>query len=162
LVGPDHPARAIWELVTQRDLTRFYAKIDAVEGVAGRPAIDPRLLISLWIYGYMDGTPSAREIAQRCEYHPAYQWLTGANPVCANTLSDYRTAHGEALKELATQVLALLAQEGMVDLEQVTQDGTKIRPRRARTRSGARARFRNTWSGRGSDWKKWTARTAKP
>lgn len=127
LVGPDHPARAIWELVGQRDLRRFYEKIDAVEGVAGRPAIDPRLLISLWIYAYMDGTPSAREIAQRCEYHPAYQWLTGASSVCAHTLSDYRTEHGEALQELAAQVLALLANEGMIDLEQVTQDGTKIR-----------------------------------
>ena len=67
LVGPDHPARAIWELVGQRDLRRFYEKIQAVEGVAGRPATDPRLLISLWIYAYMDGTPSAREIAQRRE-----------------------------------------------------------------------------------------------
>lgn len=127
LVEADHPVRAIWELVSQRDLRRFYDRIDAVEGVAGRPAIDPRLLISLWIYGYMDGTGSAREIAQRCEYHPVYQWLTGARPVSAHTLSDYRTAHGEALKELAVQVLALLAGEGMVDLEQVTQDGTKIR-----------------------------------
>jgi transposase len=127
LVGPDHPARAIWELVGQRDLKRFYEKIEAVEGTAGRPAIDPHLLISLWIYAYMEGTPSAREVAQRCEYHPAYQWLTGANPICAHTLSDYRTAHAEALQELAAQVLALLASEGMVDLEQVTQDGTKIR-----------------------------------
>lgn len=127
LVGPDHPARAIWQLVSQRELTRFYERIEAVEGVAGRPATDPRLLISLWVYAYMDGTPSAREIAQRCEYHPAYQWLTGAGTVCAHTLSDFRTAYGEALKELATQVLALLAHEGMVELEQVTQDGTKIR-----------------------------------
>jgi transposase len=127
LVGPDHPARAIWELVAQRDLTPFYEEIDAVEGVAGRPATDPRVLISLWIYAYTDGIPSAREIAQRCEYHPAYQWLTGASPICAHTVSDYRTAHGEALKELAVQVLALLADEGMVDLDQVTQDGTKIR-----------------------------------
>lgn len=127
LVGPDHPARAVWELVGQRDLTGFYDEIDSVEGVAGRPALDPRLLISLWIYAYMDRTPSAREIARRCEYDPAYQWLTGAKPVCAHTLSDYRTAHAEALKELAVQVLALLAGEGMVDLDQVTQDGTKIR-----------------------------------
>jgi len=127
LVGADHPARAIWELVGERDLSRFYDQIDAVDGVAGRPAHDPRLLISLWIYGYIDGIPSAREISRRCEYDPAYQWLTGANPVCAHTLSDYRTAHAEALKDLAAQVLALLAGEGLIDLDSVTQDGTKIR-----------------------------------
>jgi len=127
LVGPDHPVRAIWELVGERDLSRFYGKIESVDGVAGRPAHDPRLLISLWIYGYTDGIPSAREIARRCEYDPPYQWLTGANPVCAHTLSDYRTAHADALKDLSAQVLALLAGEGLIDLDSVTQDGTKIR-----------------------------------
>ena len=47
LVKPEHAVRAIWELVGQRDLAGFYAPIRAVEGVAGREAIDPRLLISL-------------------------------------------------------------------------------------------------------------------
>jgi transposase len=127
LIGPDHPARAIWELLGQRDLTRFYDQIDAIQGVAGRPARDPRLLLSLWIYGYMQGTPSAREIARQCDYNPAYQWLTAATTPSAHTLSDFRTQHGEALKDLATQMLGLLAEEEMVDLEQVTLDGTKVR-----------------------------------
>ena len=127
LIGPDHPARAIWELMGQRDLTAFYEPIEAVDGVAGRPARDPRLLLSLWIYAYMDGIPSAREMARQCDFNPAYQWLTAATTVSAHTLSDFRTQHGEALKDLATQLLGLLAEEQMVDLQQVTQDGTKVR-----------------------------------
>ncbi len=127
LVGPDHPARAIWALVSERDLGRFYDCIQTVDGVAGRSPRDPRLLISLWIYAYMDGTPSAREIARLCDYNPAYQWLTGATSVSAHSLSDFRTAHADALKDLTLQVLALLAEEGLVDLEQVTQDGTKVK-----------------------------------
>jgi len=127
LLGPEHPARAIWALVGSRNLAGFLAEVDAVEGVAGRPALDPRLLISMWIYAYSEGTPSAREIARQCAYHPAYQWLTGVASISAHTLSDFRTAHGPALRDLAAQVLALLAEEGLVDLEQVTQDGTKIR-----------------------------------
>jgi len=126
LVDPDHPVRAIWKLVGERDLRLFYDQIEAVEGRAGRPPHDPRLLISLWLYSYMQGIGSAREIEKRCGYQPAYQWLTGAEIVCAHTLSDYRTAHETALKDLAAQVLAVLAEEGMVDLQQVTQDGTKI------------------------------------
>jgi transposase len=126
LVEPDHPARAIWKLVGECDLHLFYDQIEAVEGRAGRPPHDPQLLISLWIYSYMQGIGFAREIERLCSYHPAYQWLTGAEIVCAHTLSDYRTAHEAALKDLAAQVLAVLAEEGMVDLEQVTQDGTKI------------------------------------
>ncbi len=77
LIEPDHPARAIWELVGRLDLSGFRAEIEVVEGEAGRPAYDPQLLISLWIYAYSEGVSSAREMARRCEYHPAYQWLTG-------------------------------------------------------------------------------------
>ena len=103
-----------------------YEPIEAVEGKAGRTPYDPRLLISLWLYSYREGIASAREIERRCAYDPAYQWLTGAEVVCAHTLSDFRTAHGEALKDFFSQVLATMAQTGLVDLQQVTQDGTKI------------------------------------
>lgn len=126
LLGPEHPARAIWELVGECDLGRFYDQIEAVEGQAGRPPHDPRLLISLWLYSYSQGISSGREIERRCAYDPGYMWLTGAEKVCAHTLTDYRTAHGEGLKDLFIQVLAVLEQEGLVDLQQVTQDGTKI------------------------------------
>ena len=56
LVEPDHAVRAIWELVGQRDLAGFYAPIKAVEGVAGREAIDPQLLISLWVWALSERT----------------------------------------------------------------------------------------------------------
>ena len=126
LLELQHPARAIWELVGKFDLSHFYGAIAAVQGQAGRSPHDPRLLISLWLYSYMKGIVSAREIEKRCEHDPAYIWLTGAEKVCAHTLSDYRTAHEEALKDLFIQHLAALEKAGLVDLRQVTQDGTKI------------------------------------
>ena len=55
LVGPGHAVRAIWELAGKLDLKAFYAEIGALEGEAGRPAWDPQVLISLWIYAYKDG-----------------------------------------------------------------------------------------------------------
>ena len=78
LIEEDHPARAIWSLVEQLNLERFYRPIEAVEGVAGRTPWDPRLLVSLWIYAYSRGISSAREIARRCTYEPAFQWLCGS------------------------------------------------------------------------------------
>jgi transposase len=126
LLGPEHGARAIWELVGQCDLERFYETIEAVEGQAGRPSQDPRLLISLWVYSYTQGIASGREIERRCGYDPAYLWLTGAEKVCAHTLTDFRTAQSQSLKDLFIQVLAVMEQEELVDLQQVTQDGTKI------------------------------------
>jgi hypothetical protein len=52
LVEEDHPVRAIWELMGQVDLSRYYETIRAVEGVAGAEATAPRLLVSLWILAY--------------------------------------------------------------------------------------------------------------
>jgi transposase len=126
LLDGDHLARAIWELVGQCDLQPFHREIKAVKGKAGRPSHDPRLLISVWVYSYTQGIASGREIEERCGYDPAYIWMAGAEKVCAHTLTDFRAERGEALKELSSQILAAMAGEGLVDLQQVTQDGTKI------------------------------------
>jgi transposase len=70
LVDEDHPARAIWELVGRLDLDRFYETIESSAEEGGRPAFDPQLLISLWVYAYSQGIGSAREVARRCGYDP--------------------------------------------------------------------------------------------
>ena len=46
LVPEDHEVRAVWELIGSLDLSPYYDDIDALEGNAGAPAFDPRLLIS--------------------------------------------------------------------------------------------------------------------
>ena len=127
LIGEDHPARAIWALVGRLDLRRFYEGIASSAAEGGRPAFDPQLLISLWVYAYSQGIGSAREVARRCEYDPAFQWLTGLDEVNYHTLADFRVEKQKELDELFTQVLAALSQEGLIRLEQVMQDGTKIR-----------------------------------
>jgi transposase len=127
LIPDDHEARAIWELVGALDLSCYYDGVDAVEGKAGAPAFDPRLLISLWIYSYSKGISSSREIARLLEYDPAYQWLTGMRPVNYHTVSDFRTAYKDSLHTLFVEVLAMLTAEGMVTMERVMHDGTKIK-----------------------------------
>src|SRR5712664_2100296 len=127
LVGDDHPARAIWELVGRLELRAFYQAIESSAEQGGRPAVDPQLLISLWVYAYSQGIGSAREVARRCEYDPAFQWLTGLQEVNYHTLADFRVEKQQELDELFTQVLAALSKEGLITLEQVMQDGTKIK-----------------------------------
>src|SRR5262245_30444131 len=61
LLEPDHPARAVWAYVEGLDLTPLYDRIRARGCVAGRPAIDPRLLVALWLYATLAGFTSARE-----------------------------------------------------------------------------------------------------
>jgi transposase len=127
LIELDHPARAIWELSGRMKLDGFYAPIEAVEGGAGRTPWDPRLLVSLWIYAYSRGIGSAREIARRCTYEPAFQWLCGLGEINHHTLSDFRVSHDASLRELFVQVLGVLSSEGLVSLERVMHDGTRIK-----------------------------------
>src|SRR5271157_1395555 len=67
LVSDDHEVRAIWEFTGHLGLTLYYQTIHAVEGKAGCTALDPRLLLSIWIYAYSKGVGSAREISRLCD-----------------------------------------------------------------------------------------------
>ena len=127
LVSEDHEVRAILEFVGRLDLSQYYEDIEVIEGEAGRPAFDPRLMISLWIYAYSKGIGSAREISRLCEYDPAYQWLTGMELVNDHTLSGFWVEHREALDELFTEILGLLSVEGLINLEWVMHDGMKVK-----------------------------------
>jgi transposase len=127
LIDEDHLARSIWALVGRLDLQRFYQHIESSTEAGGRPAFDPQMLISVWVYAYSQGIGSAREVARRCEDDPAFQWLTGCLEVNYHTWSDFRVERQQELDELFTQVLATLSQEGLITLQQVMQDGTKIR-----------------------------------
>jgi transposase len=127
LVDEDHSARSIWELVGRLDLSLYHAQIEAVEGRAGRDHTDPQLLISLWLYAYSRGISSAREVARQCEFEPGFQWLCGLKAISHRTLSGFRSENKEALDDLFVQVLGMMSAEGLITLERVTLDGTKIK-----------------------------------
>jgi hypothetical protein len=79
------------------------------------------------VYAYSEGIGSAREIERLMEWEPGLQWLGGLVAVNHHTLSDFRMEHREALDELFAQVVGLLESEGLLSLERVMHDGTKIR-----------------------------------
>lgn len=132
LIGKEHPARLIWELVGRMDLSSFEKEIASRKGGAGRSCWEPRLLISLWIYGYTRGVASARQLERMSEYEPGVRWLCGLETVNHHTLSDFRVQADERLRQLLTNVLAALAQEGLVNFGVLLQDGTKIKTQASR------------------------------
>lgn len=127
LIGAEHPARAIWRVLEGMELARFYTPIKAREGSAGRNATDPRMLLTLWLYGLSEGVNSARELERLCQAHAAYRWICGGVSVNYHTLSDFRTESGAALDELMSQVLAVLMHKRLLKLYRVAQDGTRVR-----------------------------------
>jgi transposase len=126
LVSREDRVRAIWELTGKLNLDGFLAAVKSKKGSAGREHTDPRLLIAVWIYAYSRGISSAREVSRQMEYEPALRWLANLDVVNHTTLSDFRKDYDEALEKIFTEQLAVLDQAGMVDLEQVMHDGTKV------------------------------------
>ena len=123
----DHAARAVWAVIERLDLSALYVQIDARDAVAGAPAIDPKVLLALWVFATSEGEGSAREIQRLTTLHAAYRWICGGVAVGYHTLSDFRSEQGAVFDQRITQVLALLMQQDLVDLSRIAQDGTRVR-----------------------------------
>ena len=92
----------------------------------GRAAYDPEMMVALLLYAYCQGERSSRTIEQRCVRDVAYRIIVaGLRPDHA-TIARFRARHERALGELFSQVLRLLAAEGMVSLGKLSLDGTKL------------------------------------
>ena len=130
----DHRARVVWAFVLSLDLTALYDRIRAREGEPGRPPPDPQIFLALWLYATLEGVGSARHLARLCESDAAYRWLRGGVSMNYHDLSDFRVAHADVLDRLLTDSLTVLMAEGIVTLEEIAIDGTKVR----------------AWAGRGS------------
>ena len=127
LIEEDHAARTIWKLCGQLDLKRFETQTKTREGQAGRPCWPAQLLVSVWVYGYTMGVASARALDRMMSHEPGLRWLVAGETVNYHTLADFRVGHQEALQELFAQFLALLEAAGLVDLDTLLHDGTKVR-----------------------------------
>jgi transposase len=127
LIPPDHQARVVWGYVEHADLAELYAKIKAVEGRPGRAAIDPRILLALWLYATLDGVGSARALAKLCEDSHPYRWICGGVSVNYHTLADFRVENGDVLEELLIDGVTSLRAAGAVTLNRVAHDGKRVR-----------------------------------
>jgi transposase len=124
---PTHPARVIWTVLGTVSLERFTEHCRAVEGVAGRPPLSPRMLLTLWLYAISEGIGSAREIARLTRTRLDFRWIVGDLAVSHDKLGQFRVGHGEALSQLMTDILASLMEKGLLSLKLVAQDGTRTR-----------------------------------
>jgi transposase len=123
----EHLARTVVAFVERLDLRPFYVRIAAREGGVGRPALDPAVLLSLWLYATLDGVGAARTIARLSESELAYQWIRGGMALNYHSLSDFRIDAAADLDRLLSQSVADLLAEGLVRLDEVLIDGTKVR-----------------------------------
>lgn len=127
LIGPDHIARVMWDYVCRLDLRALEEQVRARTHTPGQAPVSPRLMLALWLYAASQGIGSARALARLCESHDAYRWLCGGVSVNYHGLADFRTVHGDLLDRLLTEHIATLSAAGVIDLDEVVQDGVRVR-----------------------------------
>jgi transposase len=126
LIPENHPARTIAIFLEQLNLESFYEIIKARDGVAGRSAYDPKLLLCIWLYATVEGISSARLIERLCERDCAFRWICGGLTINHHTLSDFRTENGFNLDKLLTNIVCALVTSKIVRLKSIVIDGTKM------------------------------------
>jgi transposase len=123
----DHSARLLWQVVGHLDLSPFVANAKSLVGDRGRDTLSVRMLLTLWLYAIAEGIGSARELERRLATDVAFRWIIGDQSVGRTKLAQFRVAHREALERVFAEVLASLTHKGLLSLNVVAQDGTRIR-----------------------------------
>jgi transposase len=92
----------------------------------GAPAYSPHLLLKILVFAYSEGVRSSRRIEERCRRDTYYMWLSGMSKPDHHTICRFRRKHEQTIKDLFRQSVELCMEEGLVLLENIAGDGTKI------------------------------------
>jgi transposase len=121
---PDHLARFVWSVVEKLDLRDLLATYS--RDLGGRPALDPKGLLAVILFGHAVGTASSRGLEQACREQIAFRYLCGNVIPDHSTISRFRSRYMDQVTGLLSQSLGLCAEAGLVNLGVVAIDGTKI------------------------------------
>jgi transposase len=114
----------VLDTVPHLDLRRFYAPYEAE--TRGAPPFDPQMMVGLLLYAYCVGVCSSRKIAQACERNLACIAMVGEHQPDFRPISDFRQLHLAAFCDVFVQVLRIAGESGLVQLGNVSTDGTKL------------------------------------
>ena len=93
----------------------------------GRPGYDPRDLLKLYLYGYMNQLRSSRRLEAECVRNVEVMWLLGRLRPDYKSIAEFRRLHREAVKEAGAELVRLARAVGLVRGEWVAIDGSKFR-----------------------------------
>ena len=119
---PDHLARFVVEMVKQLDLSCIYDQY----GERGGEPYDPRVLLGLLFYGYATGVFSSRQIEERTYSSIPFYFIAGGLHPDHDTINSFRQDFLVELKELFVQILLIAQVAGVLELGNISLDGSKI------------------------------------
>jgi transposase len=119
---PNHLAHFIVNVVAQLDLSSIYNQY----GARGGEAFAPEILLGLLFYGYTTGTFSSRQIEKATYESIPFRFIAGNLHPDHDTIANFRSRFLPQIQDLFVQVLLIAQRAGVLKLENISLDGTKI------------------------------------
>ena len=140
-VVEDNPVRAVDVFVDSLDLDRLgFSRVQPLD--MGRPGYDPRMMLKLYIYGYLNRVPSSRRLERECQRNIEVIWLTGHLAPDFKTIADFRRDNGTAIREVCRQFVALCRNLDLLSAASVAIDGSKFKAVNARDKNFTEAKMK--------------------
>lgn len=126
LIPQDHFCRVIDAFVNRLDMPRLgFVRAEAAE--TGRPGYDPRDLLKLYLYGYLQQIRSSRRLENECRRNVELMWLLGRLHPDHKSIAEFRRLHRQAVSEAGAELVKLAHSVGLIRGEWVAIDGSKFR-----------------------------------
>lgn len=103
------------------------APIEETYSDIGASAYPPAALIKVLFLAYIQGIRSSRKIEDKLYQDISFRFLSGNITPDHGTINLFRKSHLVNLKEIFAQMIVLADGMGMVDLSDISLDGTKIK-----------------------------------
>lgn len=126
LIPANHPVFTVGEVIDSLDIDPLLAKYKH-NPKGGQHPYHPRMLLKVVVYGYLSNIYSSRKLEGACRESIYFRWLTGMQTPDHHTINRFRSERlKDVLKEVFSQVVLMLAEQGLLSLKEVFTDGTKI------------------------------------
>ena len=125
LIPADHGCRVIDAFVKRLDFHALGFE-RAVAAETGRPGYDPRDLLMLYLYGYLQQVRSSRRLEAECRRNVEVMWLLGRLIPDHKSIAEFRRQHLEAVTEAGAELVRFARSVGLVRGEWVAIDGSKF------------------------------------
>ncbi|HYB76871.1 MAG TPA: IS1182 family transposase [Candidatus Bathyarchaeia archaeon] len=126
LIPVDHVCRVIEAFVGRLNMAKLgFVRAEPAE--TGRPGYDPRDLLKLYLYGYLQQVRSSRRLEAECQRNVEVMWLLGRLQPDYKSIAEFRRIHSQAVSAAGTELVRFARSVGLVKGETVAVDGSKFR-----------------------------------
>lgn len=121
-VPEDAPVRIVSEMIDGMDHRRLYARYKG----GGAPAYDPKMMLKLIVFAYSQGVRSSRKIDAALRQDLRFMFLSQMSRPDFRTIARFRRDNLEAIGSAFRETVRIGMGMGLVLLEHVSVDGTKL------------------------------------